>query len=276
MNDDPQEPGRVGEPAFDDPAFDELRALLADAKASAPVPDDVAARLDATLASLQAERAAGRESVPGTVVVPLRRRLAPRLLVAAAALVVVATGSVGILRGIGDTGGNDPATAESATTSDDAGGGSLGPTAPRSGDPAQELDSGDTSSANGPVQLSSATFAQDAARVMRAAATAAKAEAPADDDTATGTTEPFADEGADGTTPTAPPLTASSGRLDTLLRQTLAACSGPDAPDAVTLAATLDGAPAALVFRPPTDSGQLVEAWSCDGTRLLASATVAR
>lgn len=274
MNDDPT----FDDPDFDDPAFDELRALLADARASEPVPDDVAARLDATLASLQAERAA--ESEPGTaVVVPLRRRLAPRLLVAAAAMVVIATGSVGIARVVSDTGGNDAVTADNATAADDADAGSVESVAPRSVDPAQELDSGDMAYAKATVELSSATFAQDAARVMRDAATAAKAQAPTTGSLDTGSipgSEPLADESADGTAPTAPPLTATTGRLDMLLHQAIEACLGPEAAAAVTLSATLDDAPVALVFRPPTESGQLVEAWSCDGTELLASATVAR
>lgn len=265
MNDDP---------AFDDPAFDELRALLADARASGPVPDDVATRLDATLASLQAERADATEQGT-TVVVPLRRRLVPRLLVAAAAMVVVATGSVGIARVVSDTGGDDAMTADSATSADSDTGGVPERSTARSDDPAPELAGGGTAYADGSVQLSSATFAQDAARVMRAAATASKAQAPTDDGLDTGSV-PGSEPLADATAPTAPPLTASTERLDTLLRQTLEDCPGPDAPGAVTLAATLDDAPVALVFRPPTATGQLVEAWSCDGSRLLESATVAR
>lgn len=269
MNDD----RTFDDPDFDDPAFDDLRALLADARASGPVPDDVATRLDATLASLQAERAVGAEQ--GTaVVVPLRRRLAPRLLVAAA-MVVIATGSVGIARVVSDTGGDDATTADSAASADADTGGAPEPSTPRSGDPAQELDSGGTAYADGPVELSSATFARDAARVMLAAATASKAEAPTDDGLDTGGV-PGSEPLADGAVPTAPPLTATTGRLDALLRQALVACPGPEAPGAVTLAATLDDAPVALVFRPPTEAGQLVEAWSCDGARLVESATVAR
>ena len=278
MNDDPA----FDEPAFDDPAFDELRALLAETRATGPVPDDVAARLDTTLASLQAERVAEREgereaeAAPGTaVVVPLRRRLAPRLLVAAAAMVVIATGSVGIARVVSDTGGDDAMTADSATSADADTEGAPEPSTPRSGDPAQELDSGGTAYADGPVELSSATFARDAARVMLAAATASKAESPTADGLDTGGV-PGSEPLADGAVPTAPPLTATTGRLDTLLRQALVACPGPGAPGAVILPATLDDAPVALVFRPPTQAGQLVEAWSCDGARLVESATVAR
>jgi hypothetical protein len=44
----------------------------------------------------------------------------------------------------------------------------------------------------------------------------------------------------------------------------------------VTYPATFDGTPVALVFRPPSATAQRVEAWSCDGATLLASASVAR
>lgn len=71
-----------------------VRRLLADARAAGPVPPDVAARLDATLAGLVADReqeaAAAQDEVVAPVV-PLtsrRRRTAAGLLVAAAAVVV--------------------------------------------------------------------------------------------------------------------------------------------------------------------------------------------
>ena len=90
---------------------------------------------------------------------------------------------------------------------------------------------------------------------------------------------PPADSGAEAqgyTALQAPPVTATptplTGRAD-LLRDA-AGCPGPAAPNSVTLPATLDGAPVALVFRPPTASGQRVEAWSCDGSSLLAAAVV--
>ncbi|HEX7715646.1 MAG TPA: hypothetical protein VF416_00040, partial [Marmoricola sp.] len=54
---------------FDDPALDEVRRLLAGARATEGVPEDVAARLDATLASLREERSA--EDGPAAPVVPL-------------------------------------------------------------------------------------------------------------------------------------------------------------------------------------------------------------
>lgn len=77
----------------EDPAHDRVRALLADLGSSGsrppgPVPDDVAARLDATLSGLTgpADPADRPEAAP--------RRRWPQLLVAAAVVVVVGTGAV--------------------------------------------------------------------------------------------------------------------------------------------------------------------------------------
>src|SRR6478672_12026110 len=76
-----------------DPEQEELvRALLAElgsAPDAASMPPDVAARLDETLAGLVAER----EEAPADVV-PLRRRWAPRVAVAAAAVIVIGAGGV--------------------------------------------------------------------------------------------------------------------------------------------------------------------------------------
>lgn len=71
-----------------------VRRLLADARASGPVPPEVAARLDATLAGLVADREQGADAAEDDDVAPVvplasrRRRTAAGLLVAAAAVVV--------------------------------------------------------------------------------------------------------------------------------------------------------------------------------------------
>ena len=63
--------------------------------ASPPIPPEVAARLDETLAGLVAERAAESDQPePDRTVVPLRRRWAPRAAAAAAAVIVVGAGGV--------------------------------------------------------------------------------------------------------------------------------------------------------------------------------------
>jgi hypothetical protein len=266
-------------PGFDDPGFDEVRALLADARVTEPVPDDVAARLDATLASLQAERAAASAPPSGAGhpdVVPLRQRLrrgAGRVLVAAAVVAVVGAGGVRIAQLVGDSSGGSADSATSADRAQESGGSGSTGTAPEA--PGEVKDAPQAASGARPVPaLTTAAFAADAARVMtglageQTAQLASKGATPGP----TGdldTRSPAAGYDAAG----APPVTATPrDRTDSLL--SLDACAGPAAPDAVTVPATLDGGRVALVFRPPTDSGQRVEAWSCDGGTLLQAATV--
>ncbi|QYJ03293.1 hypothetical protein KUV85_13265 [Nocardioides panacisoli] len=87
-----------------------LRRLLADARATEPMPDDVAQRLDATLAELGRER----DAAAGGDVVPLARRKRRAMvgLLAAAAVVVVA--GVGVTEVLRDNGAGDAQTASEA------------------------------------------------------------------------------------------------------------------------------------------------------------------
>lgn len=285
MNDRPD----PEEPRFDDPAHAWVHDLLASARDAGPVPDDVAARLDATLASLRAERP-GETGTPaddepgaggGSVtVVPLRRRIAP-FLAAAAAVLVVAGGAVGVTR-LGGGGGSSDSSASSA------GAASAEQSNPGSGAVKAPADrqSGAAAAARALPRLTSAAFATDAAAVMRDLSAAGYAAddvsgttpgsgptpAPSASSPAlTGTTDQRAPESAPAT---APPVT-STPVPQALLAPVAAACPGPAVAGAVTVPATLDGAPVALVFRRPTATAQRVEAWSCDGVTLLASATVA-
>jgi hypothetical protein len=264
------------EPSFDDPAHDELRALLADARATEPMPEAVAARLDATLQSLRDERAGESHRTELAPVVPLRRRLA-RVLVAAAGVVVVGAGGFGIARLAGDGGSADNMSADKASAPPEASGGGAGtPAAPGQAD---SLDG--AVAAKALPHLAAAHFARDAARVMRTTYLSSldtRSPAPTDSTDSSGQVR--------GETPSngvsgskdfayiAPPVTASPENDDSVLGTYRAACAGPDAPDAVIEPATLDGALVALVFRPPADSAQQVEAWSCDGSTLLASAQI--
>jgi hypothetical protein len=72
----------------------------------------------------------------------------------------------------------------------------------------------------------------------------------------------------------APPVTATPQGYASGDTDSTATCAGPPVTEGVVLPATLDGAPVALVFRPPTATAQRVEAWTCDGATLLASASV--
>ncbi len=82
-----------------------VRRLLADARHTDPMPDDVVARLDRVLAGLAEEPA--REAA--VVRLADRRRRATRLLVAAAAVVVVGFGGAQVIGGLG-AGSNDALT----------------------------------------------------------------------------------------------------------------------------------------------------------------------
>jgi hypothetical protein len=101
-SDDAEQP--APQPSPEDEAA--VRRLLADSRETGPLPTEVAARLDATLAGLLAERTA--DGAPAAEVVPLaprRRRRAAALLVAAAAVVVG-----GIAIGSYESGGGDSAS----------------------------------------------------------------------------------------------------------------------------------------------------------------------
>lgn len=259
------------EPSFDDPALDDLRALLADARVTDPIPDDVAARLDSTLQSLQITRATERDS--RTNVVPLRHRVG-RVLVAAAAAVVIGAGGVGVAQ----LARNGNGSADSMTADKAAGGAAQEDgLVPGATGQSGSLNAPQAAAARDVPHLTTAGFARDAARVMRTAYLySLDIQSPAPTTPTTGPGSPNADSAAplSGYLPLqAPPVTATPERAGAR-DQDLVACAGPDAPDAIVEPATLDGALVALVFRPPTAESQQVEAWSCDGTTLLASAEI--
>jgi hypothetical protein len=102
------------------PQQDAVRRLLAEARHDGPTPPEVVARLEATLSSLQAERAADGETAADKAPVidlgALRRRRLASVGVLAAAAVVVAGVALGQMLPQGSDGGADSATsADSAT-----------------------------------------------------------------------------------------------------------------------------------------------------------------
>jgi hypothetical protein len=93
VTDRPDFPSGSPDPGAAEPTeIADVRRLLADARHTAPMPDDVAARMDRVLASLGDETPADvTDRQPAAGVVPItayRRRRAAALLVAAAAVVV--------------------------------------------------------------------------------------------------------------------------------------------------------------------------------------------
>lgn len=280
---------------FDDPAYDAIRDLLAAARVTEPVPDDVAARLDETLASLTADRRV--EDVPDqapSVVVPLRRRsrLAPRLLAAAAAVVVVGAGGVGLSQVLSNTGADDMASTPSAATaerSDDFG--PAAPSAPVPRDAVPEVAPG-TVDLNSTLQnqrllpkFTTTAFATQVAAFdpadLRLAYTAAESAAGGDqnllrDLVGTGASRSPAPSLTDGMTKDNDGPAAAKPQRHSFLSAAKAACPGPVGTDATLVPILYDGKPAALAVYREEHEAQLYEAWSCDGRTLLASTVVER
>jgi len=276
----------------DDPDTAWVRDLLADARVTDPVPADVVARLDEALASLTAERQAGRGGAPAAgqpgVVVPLRRRLGP-LLVAAAAVVAVAGGGIGIAQLAGD---DSNSSASSASADDRAQVEGVAPGASATRPPASVPESAPESAPKAlkgasvaVPRLTSDAFAQDAARVMvsladssvtasldsLAAGSAGASPSPAEASPSGGAAVQTPDQAYSAAPPvTATPPQAAADSADA------PTCAGPVVTGAVTVRAFLDDTLVALVFRAPSATAQQVEAWSCDGATLLASASVPR
>ncbi len=283
-------PGPDPGPDWDDNAH--IRALLAELGAGPdgePMPAEVAARLDDTLARLVAEREtvtteaaaetrdasySDHDRDPGPHlaasgdVVPLRRRWLPRLAAAAAAVVVLGAGGVAATnRGLFD---NDPlVTADGTRTDSEAGGGSGAEGSPDSGDGSTPPSAGagaregQTALADLP-QVEGSSFAQDVTVLLRGdlLVTPEQPEGPETD------TETDTETGPDGSEdPGAPRRLAES----------LAPwnCLGPEVRDgAVRNPVRYEGLLAVLVVHPGKDGDRLVEAWTCAGDRKLATATL--
>lgn len=148
-----------------------VRRALAAARHDEPIPAEVAARLDASLADLVAEESAPAvaaamvapaDATRTATVIPFRRRRLPVLLAAAAAVVAAA---VAVPQLVDQPGANDGSTAalESvpATTADEAGAGDREQRGPLS---AQDLDH--TLSKAGVTQLRDETLLTDVANLL--------------------------------------------------------------------------------------------------------------
>jgi hypothetical protein len=260
------------EPDFD--ANDDIARLLADARVTDPLPGDVADRLDATLADLVVSRETTVRTAPTpSNVIPLRRRVLPKVLVAAAAIVVVAGAAIAAPHI------HEPNTGQTsgAASADSAGGGSQSGAVPRSlpatkgFTPQSERGTEGTKLAAVPgnlVQLTSDHFRADVRTLVR--------------------TVDASDHGAlDGArdvptvpSPTARGLAASGGALSDSLNATDCPTPTGVGPGSEVIAVTVDGAPAVLVVHPVKDGSRLAQAFSCDAGAAdatpLASATIPR
>ncbi len=292
MNDEPPN-DPTNEPLQEQGTEDaHIRALLAELGSGPdgrPMPREVAARLDDTLARLVAERASSPESSPESSadsgedasaagnVVPLRRRWVPRATAAAAAVVVLGAGSVAVANfGILGNGNGTSVSSDSAgrasdekAAPEDAGGdtGSApgeSPTSPTSGDTALI-----------PERTTGAALPEISARSFEADVTTLLQPRPSTDTTA-GSPTAGSDPGGGG-------AEKSTGRLATpedtgrggLSGFSSKGCSAPEITDGgVPNLVRYDGRVSVLVVHPEQDGGRLVEAWACAGDRKLASTTI--
>ncbi|MFL6023826.1 MAG: hypothetical protein ACJ72O_10850, partial [Marmoricola sp.] len=289
---------RFDEPDFDDPAHAAIRELLGSAKLETPIPADVAARLDATLASLTGQPPLA-EPVPDEddpVVVPLRRRgrLGQRLLAAAAVVAVTGGAAFGLNQVLNHAGSDRSVTATSATKADSGGAEAQpqvpGATAPSDSDALTNLDGVLDSAAAAKVPvLTTADFASQTADLSLPSnrllslmpknagqsyySARQPSASPADGNNAPGTTGSTANGLKSSSTP---PRSAPEERAE-LARsaaKALSSCAGPKLDGTSSIPIVLDGDPAVLVVHPANAGSQLVEAWSCDGTQVLAFTTV--
>ncbi|KRF00717.1 hypothetical protein ASG88_09715 [Nocardioides sp. Soil777] len=244
----------------DDPALSPteeaaVRARLAEARHTDPVPDHVVARLDAVLADLTAERTAKpsaepsadrREPVDAPVapVVPLasrRRRALAAGLVAAAAVVAL---GVALPQVLDSTGGSDSASSGSAADS----GGSVAEAGPGQGDDAGD----DAAAGSAPSELAEG---DGAASSERAGSAFAAPLALRSDEALRPAVRPLARQGA---------VTAYDASPGCVL----------DVGDGDRVDATWDGLPAVVVLRPVEEDRQDVEVFVCGSDEVVASTTL--
>lgn len=255
----------------------DVRALLAAAgREPAPLPDDVAARLDATLADLVAERgAAAPTAAPtgdptaghggGGDVVPLAagpretlppgRRWGSRLLAAAAAVAVV--GGVGLgLHAVGGQ-GTSSVTAGSGGQALSTESGAQASGSARTPAPGQPR----ALAGSALPRLSTLHFRRDAVALVDARARR--------------TTATF--DAAAGSAPSPQSATSDSRKVTHSTAKRTPECRRPDVPRSSELVpARVDGRRATLALVDLTGGRTRVSAYACSGTRVLARATVDR
>ena len=227
------------------PDQDAVRRLLAEARHDEPVPPAVAARLDAVLAELTADRRGPSATSPVVDLGARRRRRIGAALLAAAAVVV---GGIGVGQVVSGPGGGSSDSGAASTADRDAAGGGA---SPESGnDSLTDPDHySDREQSDGPFlepglrygaayRLSSDSLRRDllAARRAEELATLAGESAVPDD------TTPDQDAAADS--PCDP-------------------ASLPDAGDGTVVPVTLDGQPALALYEVPAGERQRVAVYLC-------------
>lgn len=250
MPDPNRRPNRRPEPTEHTDAA--VRRLLAEARASEPIPADVADRIDATLADLAAERAASGPDSPverpverpvADLAAARRRRNARNLLVAAAAVVVV---GIGISRlDLSSTGSSEDSA---------AGDSSVGRSITQG-----EVSSGGAAAAGAGrlVTLDPDRFGHQVRRLEERAA----AEAGAMSDSLTAGRENDKGAGSDAPVPT--PSGAEK-----------AVCDDPSWGAGDRLGVRYEGRPGVLIYRPAQGDTRVVDLYLCGRERATRSVTL--
>lgn len=290
MNDEPMDE-TMSEPSPDDAHIRALLAELGSGPDGRPMPPEVAARLDHTLARLVAERAGSPEASPESSgdpderastadnVVPFRRRWVPRATAAAAAVVVLGAGSVAVANlGILGTGPSMSSDSAAGRSSDEkvaregADGGSVPnatPSSPTSGDTALIPES-TTADSSALPEISATSFESDVTTLLRRAPSDDASESPTSGDSGSG--GEYAEK---STRRLAVPEEANEDAGQGPRNQLNATnCPGPANTDGVPNLVRYDGRLAVVVVHPEQDGRRLVEAWDCGGDNKLASSTI--
>ena len=269
------------EPEADPGQEQAVRALLGEVGAQhEPIPDEVSARLDDTLAMLRAERvealAQDEQATPGegdrTNVVPLRRKWLPRAAGAAAAVIVLGVGGLAAVR-LGTDGSSKDSAASGGVASDTAPSSQAPSEAPvpsagavaTPGSKARALRES-AGAVRALPAVTTATFAEDVTGLLRTgSALTTPAERAADQ----------SGDGSDSGSGSGSGSTSGQPEADQQLRaesRLARVCPGPAVSDgAVANPVRLDGTLSVLLVHPAKDGEQLVEAWTCDGDRRLDS-----
>ena len=249
-----------------------IRALLAQLGSGPdgePIPPEVEARLDDTLALLVAERGRAarghgdvEEEATSDNVVPLHRRWLPRAAAAAAAVIVLGVGSLAVA----NFGNLSPS--EQQSSSDSAG--ESAPNAESEAESKAGSDTGPGTAGESPdsrtgatllPDLSAASFESDVSMLLQGRASMLAPDGKAVPE-GEGADEPSPNS-RDNAMPGAPGVLPSR------------ACPGPEVTDGAAARQVLyDGRQAVLLVHPERGGRLLVESWNCDGDRRLASAKI--
>lgn len=226
---------------------EQVRRLLAEARHDEPMPDDVAARMDAVLADLAAEPARSATVVQ----LAARRRRATRMLVAAAAVVVLGVGVGQAYRGL--DGGESATTAADSGVDEEAGRGTADELEPESAGGSDQ-----PGLTTRPFRLRAQRFSEDAGRLQALGYSGAL----------------FDGEGAlpqEVPEEDAAPEAATTD-LSRANRQVV--CEPGDWGRGGFFAVVYEGTPGWVVLRPPAGDTQVADLFLCGGEQAVRSVTL--